>query len=66
MSFNWPTADDPSIVLERKQRACCHGCRFLQQDRTPGFEKFVCGKGMRKAVRDIYDTQRCPRYDTRK
>lgn len=62
MSRVWPAADDPAIVLERKQRACCHGCRFLQQDRTPGFEKFVCGKSMRKAVRDIYDTQRCPRY----
>ncbi|MDR6381811.1 hypothetical protein [Paraburkholderia caribensis] len=66
MSRNWPDADDPAIVLQRKQRACCHGCRFLEQDRTPGFEKFTCRKGMRKAAHDLYETERCPRYSEKK
>ncbi|RKR46294.1 hypothetical protein [Paraburkholderia sp. BL17N1] len=65
MSKNWPLADDPCIVLQRKQRDCCHGCRFNQQDRTPGFEKFTCKKGMRKAARDLYETDRCPKYSVK-
>ncbi|WP_156884058.1 hypothetical protein [Paraburkholderia sp. SOS3] len=66
MSRNWPDADDPAIVLQRKQRACCHGCHFLRQDRTPGFEKFTCAKGMRKAARDLYETERCSKYSEKK
>ncbi|MGA7781107.1 MAG: hypothetical protein WCA85_25835 [Paraburkholderia sp.] len=62
MSANWPDADDPQLVLQRKQRECCHGCRFVDQDRTPGFEKFTCKRGMRKAVRDLYESERCPVY----
>jgi hypothetical protein len=53
---------DPAIVVEHRQRQCCHGCRFNDQDRTPGFEKFVCRKGMRKAVTDLYDSVRCVKY----
>ena len=53
---------DPAIVVEYRQRQCCHGCRFNDQDRTPGFEKFVCRKGMRKAVTDLYDSVRCVKY----
>lgn len=66
MSVNWPDADDPMIVVQRRQLECCHGCRFLEQDRTPGFEKFTCSKGMRKAVRDLYESQRCSRYSEKK
>jgi hypothetical protein len=62
LSENWPDADDPCIVVQRKQHECCHGCRFNEQDRTPGFEKFVCRKGMRKAVTDLYDSVRCVKY----
>jgi hypothetical protein len=62
LSENWPDADDPCIVLQRKQRECCHGCRFNDQDRTPGFEKFTCRKGMRKAVTDLYESARCLKY----
>jgi hypothetical protein len=62
LSANWPAADDPVIVLQRKQRECCHGCRFNDQDRTPGFEKFVCRKAMRKAVTDLYESVRCVKY----
>lgn len=65
MSANWPAADDPAIVLQRKQRDCCHGCRFSEQDRTPGFEKCTCKKGMRKAVHDLYETDRCPKYSVK-
>jgi hypothetical protein len=53
------------IVLQRKQSECCHGCRFNDQDRTPGFEKFTCRKGMRKAVRDLYESERCARYEVK-
>lgn len=53
---------DPAIVIEHRQRVCCHGCRFVDQDRTPGFEKFTCKRGMRKAVRDLYESERCPVY----
>ena len=56
---------DPLYVLQRKQRDCCHGCRFSEQDRTPGFEKCTCKKGMRKAVHDLYETDRCPKYSVK-
>lgn len=60
--IHWLDADDPVIVLQRRQSECCHGCRFSDQDRTPGFEKFTCRKGMRKAVTDLYESERCARY----
>ena len=62
MSRNWPLADDPMIVLQRKQSSTCHGCRYLDQDRTPGFEKFTCRKGQCKASPDPYLMERCTKY----
>lgn len=66
MSRNWPLADDPMLVLQRKQSRTCLGCRHLDQDRTPGFEKFTCRKGRCKASRDPYEMERCTKFTDQK
>jgi hypothetical protein len=62
VSRNWPDADDPAIVLERKQNGTCLGCQSLTEQRYMGTRKFVCCRGKQKASTDIQEMRRCRSY----
>lgn len=53
---------DPADVAEARQNRTCAGCRHIRYDPAPGYEKILCFYGMRKAVQDLYETDRCPKY----
>jgi hypothetical protein len=62
VSANWPDADDPMIVLQRKQERTCAGCVSLIVQRYMGVRKFVCRRGKHKASTDIQEMRRCKAY----
>lgn len=62
MSRNWPDADDPAIVLQRKQELTCAGCASLVVQRYMAVSKFVCRRGKQKASTDMQEMRRCKAY----
>jgi hypothetical protein len=62
LSRNWPDADDPMIVLQRKQSETCAGCDSLIVERYMGVRKFVCRRGKQKSSTDINEMRRCKAY----
>jgi hypothetical protein len=62
MSANWPDADDPMLVLQRKQAETCAGCDSLIVQKYMGVRKFICRRGKQKASTDIQEMRRCKAY----
>lgn len=62
MSRNWREADDPCLVLERKQAETCLGCASLAEQTYLGVRKYVCRRGAQKSSTDIQEMRRCRRY----
>ncbi|TDV04672.1 hypothetical protein [Paraburkholderia caballeronis] len=65
MSRNWRDADDPCLVLQRKQERTCAGCALLTVQACLGARKFVCRRGKQKASTDIQEMRRCKAYAER-
>ncbi len=63
MSRGWRAADDPSLVLERKQAQTCAGCRLLLKSPHGGPE-VACRKKKRSPAARVELTKRCEIYET--
>lgn len=62
MSRIWPDADDPCLVLQRKQEQTCAGCQALTIQRYMGTTKYVCTKAVQKSALAVTEMIRCRLY----